>query len=535
MTEAAQDRHTPPEEKQSRFPTAYTILFALIALVAAASWFVPAGQYERIENAELGKSVPVPGTYEQVAANPQGILDVFLAPIGGFYNPQSYEAQAIDVALFVIIIGGFLGVVTQTGAIDRGIERSMSALKGREIWMIPILMAFFAAGGTTYGMAEESLAFYGLLIPVMLAARFDAVVAVAVILLGAGIGVLGSTINPFATVIAANAAGIPFTAGLGVRVFILVAGWAICSAYVVRYAIKVRADPSLSIVADQREAIAARFKTDGHDTDAPLTIVQILTLVIFAATFGVMIWGVSSQGWWMDRMSALFIAASILIGVVNWMGEKRFINSFMAGAKDLLGVALIIGIARGIVVVMDAGNITDTILYSGEQALSGLSAVAFINTMFGIEVALSFLVPSSSGLAVLSMPVLAPLADFAGVDRSLVVTAYQSANGLVNLINPTFAVVMGALAIGGVAFGYGLVRINCTLNSPTTFVCASIDDADCDFSLPRYMPVSCYQFSRPLNESPHYITRLKQNMMQFQPSIKAPLGIRFQNASGRRT
>ena len=452
MSDTAAAHGSPSSSRRFKFPTAYTILFALIALVAAGSWVIPAGQYERIENAELGRSVPVPGTYETVDANPQGIFDVLLAPIAGFYNPETYEAQAIDVALFVIIIGGFLGVVTRTGAIDRAIERSMGALKGREVWMIPILMAVFAAGGTTYGMAEESLAFYGLLIPVMLAARFDAVVAVAVILLGAGVGVLGSTINPFATVIAANAAGVPFTSGLGLRVFILVSGWAICSAYVVRYALKVRADPSRSIVADESAAIAARFASDGHDAQAPLSRTQVLTLIIFAATFGIMIWGVASQGWWMDKMSALFIAASILVGVGGWMGEQKFIDAFMAGAKDLLGVALIIGIARGIVVIMDAGKMTDTILNSGEQALAGLGAVGFINTIFGIEVGLSFLVPSSSGLAVLSMPILAPLADFSAVDRALVVTAYQSANGLVNLINPTFAVVMGALAIGGVPY-----------------------------------------------------------------------------------
>jgi uncharacterized ion transporter superfamily protein YfcC len=235
-------------------------------------------------------------------------------------------------------------------------------------------------------------------------------------------------------------------------VFILVAGWAICSAYVMRYALKVRANPSKSIVADKSEEIAARFRADDHDPNAPLSRSQIITLIIFAATFVVMIWGVSSQGWWMDKMSALFIAASVLVGVTTWMGEAKFIDAFMSGAKDLLGVALIIGIARGIIVIMDAGNMTDTILHAGEQALSGLGPTGFINTMFGIELGLSFLVPSSSGLAVLSMPIMAPLADFAEVDRSLVVTAYQSANGIVNLINPTFAVVMGALAIGGVPY-----------------------------------------------------------------------------------
>jgi len=440
-------------KKGFSFPTAYTILFLLIVLVAAGTWVVPAGKYDRVKNAELDKEVPVPGTYQTVESNPQGAVDVFLAPIAGFYDPDSYEAQAIDVALFVLIIGGFLGVVTKTGAIDVGIARAMSRLKGRENWMIPILMALFAAGGSSYGMAEESLAFYSLLIPVMIAAGYDSVVAVAVILLGAGIGTLGSTINPFATVIAANAAGIPFTNGIGLRFFILFAGWLACVLYVMRYAARVKKDPSLSIVADRRSEIEAQFgKGVNNETVAALSGRQKLVLVIFTLTFAVMIWGVSSQDWWMARMGALFLVASILVGIVARMGEKGFTDAFVDGARDLLGVALVIGIARGIVVVMDAGNMTDTILHTGEEALSGLSEIGFINTMFGIEVVMSFFVPSSSGLAVLTMPIMAPLADFSNVGRELVVTAYQSANGLVNLFNPTFAVVMGALAIGRVPY-----------------------------------------------------------------------------------
>ena len=165
-----------------------------------------------------------------------------------------------------------------------------------------------------------------------------------------------------------------------------------------------------------------------------------------------MIWGVSAAGWWMAEMSALFLAASLVVGVVTWMGEEKFTNTFVEGARDLLGVALVIGLARGIVVIMDDGKITDTILFWSEQAVSGLSPEGFINTMFGLEAGLSFLVPSSSGLAVLTMPIMAPLADFSNVGRDLVVTAYQSASGLVNLVNPTFAVVMGGLAIGRVPY-----------------------------------------------------------------------------------
>ncbi len=439
-----------------KFPSAYTILFGLIIAVAIATWFVPAGQYDREQNEALGKEVPIPGTYKEVDPNPQGFADVVLAPIAGFFDPGSYEARAIDVALFVLIIGGFLGIVTKTGAIDAGIERAMTRMRGREKWMIPILMALFAAGGTIYGMAEESLAFYSLIIPVMIAARYDAVTGVAIIMLGAGVGTLGSTINPFATVIAANAAGVPFTDGIVLRFVILILCWLACVIYVMRYAERVRQDPTASIVADRRESNEAHFlkgrevAADSHALDFTLT--RKIVLVIFALSFAVMIWGVSAGGWWMAEMSGFFIVASILVGVIARMSEEDFTNTFVDGARDLLGVALVIGIARGIVVVMDAGNMTDTILFWAEGAVSGLPAVGFINTMFGLEVLLSFFVPSSSGLAVLTMPIMAPLADFAGVPRDLVVTAYQSASGLVNLINPTFAVVMGGLALGRVPY-----------------------------------------------------------------------------------
>lgn len=435
-----------------KFPSAYTILFLLIAFVALLTWIVPAGQYERTINEELGKEVPIAGTYAPTEGNPQGILDVLLAPIDGFYDHNTYEAAAIDVSLFILIIGGFLGLVTKTGAIDAGIERVTSRLQGREELMIPILMALFAAGGTIYGMAEESLPFYTLLVPVMMAARFDPVVAAATVLLGAGIGTLGSTINPFATVIAANAAGIPFTDGIFLRLAILLVGWIICVMYVMRYAKMVRADQSKSIVYDKYEENQAHFLGNRSGENLVFTTTRKIILAIFALSFAVMIYGVSVAGWWMAEISAMFLGSTILIGLVARMSEEEFTSSFIDGARDLLGVALIIGIARGIVVIMDRGMITDTILNSAEHIVTGLSSVMFINVMYWLEILLSFLVPSSSGLAVLTMPIMAPLADFAGVSRDLVVTAYQSASGIVNLVTPTSAVVMGGLAIARVPY-----------------------------------------------------------------------------------
>jgi uncharacterized ion transporter superfamily protein YfcC len=451
----------PEQDLSSRFPTAYTILFGLILFVAALTWIIPAGQYERVMNEDVGREIAVAGTYSEVESNPQGFVDVMLAPGAGFYDPESYAANAIDVALFVLFMGGFLGVVNATGSINTGIRSAMTSMKGREIWMIPIMMLLFALGGTTYGMAEETLAFYAILIPVMIVAGYDAVTGVAIILIGAGIGVLGSTINPFATVIASDAAGIPFTDGIVLRVVILLGGLAICAAYVMRYAHKVKLKPETSVVAKQADAHRRLFLSaeEGQAGDTALTGTQKIILILFAATFVVMIWGVSSQEWWMARMGALFLFAAIVIGIVGRLGEKTLTGSFVDGARDLLGVALVVGLARGIVVIMENGLIADTILHSAEQSLGGLGDLAFINLMFWINIGMSFFVPSSSGLAVLSMPILSPLADFAGVSRDLVVTAYQSANGLVNLINPTFAVVIGGLAIGRVGYDRWIVFI----------------------------------------------------------------------------
>ena len=476
MSDSSETPQDSEAELQSRFPTAYTILFALIVLVAVLTWIIPAGQYDREMNEEVGREVAVPGTYQTVESNPQNLIDVLLAPIGGFYDPDSYAANAIDVALFVLMLGGFLGVVNATGSINTGIRQSMRAMEGREIWMIPILMTLFAAGGTSYGMAEETLAFYAILLPVVLRAGYDAVTGVAIILIGAGIGVLGSTINPFATIIAANAASIPFTDGIVLRFVILLGGLAICIAYVMRYAHRVKTERDRSVVARQWSTHERHFLKDGDtaDEDDTLSGTQKIILIIFAATFGAMIWGVATQDWWMARMGALFLGSAIVIGIIGRLGEKGLTGAFVDGARDLLGVALVIGLARGIVVIMEQGLIVDTILHAAAETLGDLSSVVFISAMFGIEVAMSFFVPSSSGLAVLSMPILAPLADFAGVGRDLVVTAYQSANGLVNLINPTFAVVIGGLAIGRVPYDRWIVFIWPLLVILTVFIMGTL-------------------------------------------------------------
>lgn len=459
-----------PEEKRGfRLPSAYTILFALIVVAAIATWVIPAGVYNL--NATTGE--PIPGTYHEVASHPAKILtDSLTAPINGLYGIESTTGNinyynsgslfgAVDIALFILVIGGFLGVTMKTGAIQAGIGTLVQKMQGRERWMIPVLMSVFALGGTTFGMAEESLAFYALVITVMIAAGYDALTGAAIVLVGCGIGVLGSTVNPFATGIASGIAGISLSEGIVERIVILLVGLVIGILFVLRYAERVKKDPSKSLVFELREANEARFRTGGGTV--AMTGTQKAVLALFGLAFAVMIYGVvpwSDIGipfptwwWWFPEMTASFLLFAIMIGLVGRMRESELTTSFVSGAGDLLGVALIIAIARGITVIMNNGKITDTILHWVENALGGTGAVAFLVIMFLLFLPLSFVIPSTSGLATLAMPIMVPLASFLGVSAALVVTSYQSASGVMNLVVPTSAVVMGGLAIARVPYG----------------------------------------------------------------------------------
>jgi uncharacterized ion transporter superfamily protein YfcC len=470
MTVAESPAPAPGGRRGFALPSAYTILFVLIVIMAALTYVIPAGQYDLNADGE-----PIPGSYHRVDQNPQRIIvDSLMAPINGMYGIEGEDGSisvwnsgelfgAIDVALFILVIGGFLGLTMKTGAIQNGIARIVDRLRGRERLMIPILMIVFALGGTTYGMAEESLAFYALIITVMIAAGYDALVGASILLLGCGIGTLGSTINPFATGIASGFAGVSISEGIVGRLVILIVGTAIGIFFVMRYAEKIRKDPTASLVAAQKSDNEAHFLADQGEASAALDGRQKGVLALFFLAFIVMIYGVipwadlglpfPTLWWWFPEMTASFLAFAILIGVVGKFSENDFTSSFVDGARDLLGVALIIGIARGITVIMNNGLITDTVLNAAEQAVSSLGGVAFINLMYLLFLPLSFLIPSSSGLATVAMPIMAPLASFADVPAQYVVTAYQSASGLLNLITPTSAVVMGGLAIARVGYG----------------------------------------------------------------------------------
>ena len=340
-------------------PTAYTILFVIILVVAVLTWVIPAGRYDYQANGE-----PVAGSYHQVEQNGQTPGEVALAPLEGLY-------EAIDIAAFILMVGGFLGVIAKTGAIDAGISSIITKLNGREKLLIPILMCAFALGGTTFGMAEETIAFYPLVLPIVVAAGYDTITAVSIIMLGAGVGVLGSTVNPFATGIAAGFAGVSLGEGMLLRVVMLLALLAAAIWYVMAYAARVKADPGRSLVADRRADYTAHF-AGLRDQPSAMTGTQTLALSLFGLTFLVMVYAVipfgdmglplPALGWWFPELSALFLVAAILVGLLCRLKEQEIVESFLSGASELLGVAFIIGISRGITVIMNAGMITDTIL-----------------------------------------------------------------------------------------------------------------------------------------------------------------------------
>ncbi|MFC5720841.1 YfcC family protein [Streptomyces gamaensis] len=450
-----------------RFPSAFTVLVAVTVVVWGLTFVIPAGRYDTKDGA------PVPGTYHAVAPVQDfwsRLKDLFLSPVNGLYGVTDAHSGltapggsgaffgAAGVFLFVLAVGAFITVTLRTGALTSGVSRLATRLRRHRTLLLVVLLTLFSLGGTTYGMAEETLGFYGIVVPLVLNLGYDRMVGATVVMVGAGVGTLASTVNPFATGVASDSAGIGTGDGIVLRLLMWAVLTALAAAYVVRYANRVHADPSRSLVPPADG-------DGGPDAEeaAPLTARQRVVLVVFAATFAFMIFAVipwtdlhvpflPTLGWYFPELAALFVVAAIVVGLVAGLGEKGTADAIVAGAGDFIGAAMIIMLARGVTVIMNNASVTDTILNGLHSVVSGTSSGVFAVLMFLVNMPLAFLVPSSSGHAALAMPILAPLADFAGVGRALVVTAYQSASGWVNLVTPTSAVVMGGLALAKVRY-----------------------------------------------------------------------------------
>lgn len=445
------------KEKKKKSLSAFTILFLLIAIMAVLTWFLPAGKYMMMES--NGRMAPVAGSYMQTDSTPQGILNVLAAPIKGIED-------GIDVVMYILMIGGFLGVVMRANVVDTAVISMVNRLRGRETMMIIILILFFGLGGTTYGMGEETIAFYPLIVPVILAAGYDTVTAASIILMGSVMGCLASTVNPFATGIASRFAETPIGDGLIFRGVMFLVGMLLVIAYTLYYANKVKRDPEKSLTYDTYEENMQYFLRESNEdvySAYEFTTRLKAAFILFTLVFAFMVYalipfsdfGVTflpTLGWSFHELSIYFLFSGIVIGLVAGLTEQEIIDGVLDGISDIVSVALILGISRGITVIMNDGNISATILHYGELLLNNFGKIPFIVFTYLFYIPMSFLIPSSSGLATMSMPIMAPLADFAGVSRSLVVTAYQSASGFMNFFTPTSGIVMGGLAMSKVPY-----------------------------------------------------------------------------------
>jgi len=433
--------------------TAFSIILILLVLVAASTWFIP-----EVTNAKLS--------------------DILMAPVKGFND-------AVEVCIFVLILGGFLGIVKKTGALENGIAVLVKKLKGRELLLIPVLMFIFSIGGTTYGMLEETVGFYILLAATMVAVGYDTIVGSAIVLLGAGSGVLGSTINPFATGVAidaAKSAGVTIDQSviLALGAILWIVAYLISVFFVMRYAKKVKRDKGSTFLSlQERKDMEEEFIKKEHTNDAKLTKKQKLILVLFGLTFVIMILGfipwvdfgiISAEAadagthwtafltgnafgyFYMLDAATLFLIMSIVIGIIGDFGEEGIVKVFMEGVGDIVEVVMIIAVARGISVIMNSTGLGEYIIKNAVNALKGTPGFVFAPLDYILHIFLSILIPSSSGLATLSTPIVVPVASGIELNPSVTIMIYVAANGLVNLITPTCGAIMGGLALAKVEY-----------------------------------------------------------------------------------
>lgn len=460
------------------FPGPIPILMIVIILAAISTWLLPAGQYNKLSvtgktftmvtdtnefalpltqktldslgiriqvqkfvDGAIRKPVSVPNSFTRQKRNQQGFISVLQAPIKGIVD-------SVDIILFCLIIGGFMFVFNETGAMTRGITWLAHSMKGREYWLIAILTIVFSFFAGSYGMAEEALVFYPILVPLFLAAGYDLLVPLAIIFGGTAIGCLPAFSNPFSTIIASNAAGINWMEGLTERLVLWVIVTAVLVWYILRYAAKIKKDPGASLVYKIDGEVKSLYEVNisNESGAAKLEWKTKLLLFIYVAAFLTMIGGVVFLDWWTTEMSALFLGAAVLIAVITRLSEKIFIREFIKGAESLLSVAFIIGVARGVTIILNDGHVSDSILYYAANMIQGIQPAFFILMLLLFFIVFSIFIQSSSGMAVLTMPIIGALAILVNVPGREIVNSYMFGMCLMSFLAPT-GLVLPSLAM----------------------------------------------------------------------------------------
>lgn len=424
--------------------------------MSVLTWIVPSGSYQRQE--VNGREVTVAGTYEQSEKTyideetgdevdlRQGVFDVLQAPTRGIQ-------EAIEVVAFILIVGGSFQVITKTGAITSGMGRVVRRFKNKDILIIPIAMVLFALGGTSFGMAEETLPFFAIFMPIMMAMGFDSMTAFMVVFVGARTGYIASTINPFNVLIAQGILGIQGNPQLWLRMIAWVVLTAVAITWVVLYARRVKKNPESSITFEDDIAKKVEFAADESALDAEFTGRQKGVLAVFIAGMCLIIWGLVTQGWYMNEISAVFLAMGLLAGVIAGFSQDVIAQEFVAGIADFAFSAIVVGLARGILVIASDGMIIDTILNALATGLGGIPAVLFTTLLYAVENLLAILVPSSSGLAALTAPIFGPLTELMGLNPEAAVWALSMGSATMSLICPTSAILVAGLGVCKIKLG----------------------------------------------------------------------------------
>ncbi|KUO49872.1 MAG: C4-dicarboxylate ABC transporter permease [Desulfitibacter sp. BRH_c19] len=430
-----------------RTPHTYALLFIVLIVAALASYVVPAGEFERSFNEEVERTLVVPGSYASVESNTIGPFELVKAIPRGM-------AAGSTIIFYIFLVGGAFGIIRATGAIEAGIGKIVVKLADRERLIIPISMLLFSIGGFTIGWAEESIIFVPIGIAIARAMGFDAITGTAMISCGAASGFFGGMLNPFTVGVAQSIAELPLFSGMAFRAVAYVFFLAFGMWYVIRYATAVKKDPKNSVMYEIEEQVKKEEK-ELNLTSEEIPELNIRHILVFAVLFGgilINIYGVFEWGWYLTELGSSFIAIGIISGLVGGLSLNKTFESFVVGAKALTFGALIVGFARAILVLLEDGRIIDTLINGMVSILGSLPSVITVIGMYAFQIVLNFFIPSGSGQAVTTMPIMVPLADLVGITRQVAVLAYQYGDGITNSIIPTSAALMGYLAIAGIPY-----------------------------------------------------------------------------------
>lgn len=433
------------EKKKKKFemPHTYIILIIFALIMAVCTYVVPAGEYVRVEDPNTGRTVIDPDSFHYVENDPVTPFEFIKA------YPTGMNAAA-NVTLFVFITGGSFAIIMETGSVNKAIGRLAASMKGKEKLLVPLVMTVFSLGGATFGMWEEMLPFIPLAVLLARSVGYDAMVGVSMVIVGAAIGFSSGWMNPFTTGIAQSLAGLPMFSGIGYRLFIWVAMLIVSSIYVLRYANKIRKDPTLSIVADI-ELEEAENKMD-LDNLEKMNTRDFLVLTAFVIGMGTIVYGVTKYGWFLTEIGAIFMTMGAVCGLLGGSKPSAVASQFVEGAKGIAYGALITGVARAAVVIMESGSIIDTVVYALSDAIGNLPPALAAAGMYVVQVAMDFVITSGSGQAAATMPIMIPMADILGITRQTAVLAFQFGDGFTNAFWPMGGTLMAALAFGRVTY-----------------------------------------------------------------------------------